>query len=126
MLGTDEGDFLVESGMGIREAIPGTSPKQVTAFEVGLFDKTDITTLNKIIMSERAYNDENTRAKVESNPQDEAILAEPGKEFTVETTAMRVEGKIDDMAYGGDNLYFTKLAVNLKVFLKEGVDVRKG
>jgi hypothetical protein len=127
MLETDEGDFLGESGMGIREAIPGTSPKQVTAFEVGLFDKTDITTLNKIIMSEHAYHDEATRAKVEANPQDEAILAEPGKEFTVETRAMRVEGKIEDMAYGDPgNTYFSKLAVSLRVFLKEGADVRKG
>ena len=127
MLETDEGDFLGESGMGIREAIPGTSPKQVTAFEVGLFDKTDITTLNKIIMSEHAYHDEATRTKVEANPQDEAILAEPGKEFTIETRAMRVEGRIEDMAYGdASNSYFSKLAIRLRVFLKEGADVRKG
>lgn len=127
MLETDEGDFLGESGMGIREAVPGTSPKQVTAFEVGLFDKTDITTLNKIIMSEQTYHDEASRDKVEANPQDEAILAEPGKEFTVETTAMRVEGKIEDVEYGdASNNYFKKLTVNLKVFLKEGANVRKG
>jgi hypothetical protein len=40
---------------------------------------------------------------------------------------MRVEGKIEDMVYGDPGgTYFSKLAVSLRVFLKEGADVRKG
>lgn len=124
---TEEGDFLGESGVGILEAIPGTSPKQVVAFDVGLFDKTDITTLSRVVMSEHAYNDETYRAKIEANPQAEAILASPGKTFTLETSAMRVEAKIEDMEYGeGGNVYFTKLTVHLDVFLREGADLRIG
>lgn len=124
---TDSGDFLGESGMGIMETVPGTSPKQVTAFDVGLFDKTDITTLSRVVMSEHAYNDPAMRAKIEANPQAEAILAEPGKKFTLETSAMRVEAKIDEMEYGpGGNVYFNKLKLSLSVFVKEGADLKIG
>ena len=124
---TDEGDFLGESGMGIMDAIPGTSPKQVVSFDVGLFDKTDITTLSRVIMSEFAYNDETYRAKVDANPQAEAVLAEPGKEFTFEPTAMRIVAKIDELQYGeGGNRYFEKLTVSMDLFLKEGADLRRG
>ncbi|MFN8457823.1 MAG: hypothetical protein U0401_24740 [Anaerolineae bacterium] len=96
------------------------SPKQVKAFDVGLFDKTDITTLSRVVMSEQAYNDPAMRAKVEANPQAEAVLAEPGKEFTLETSAMRVKAKIEDMEYEPNKAYFNKLKMSLAVFVKRG------
>jgi hypothetical protein len=124
---TEKGDFLGESGMGILEAVPGSSPKQVMAFDVGLFDKTDITTLSRVVMSEQAYNDPTIRAKIEANPQAEAILAEPGKTFTLETSAMRVDAKIEEMEYGpGGNVFFNKLKLSLSVFVKEGADLKIG
>jgi hypothetical protein len=124
---TENGDFLGESGMGIMETVPGSSPKQVMAFDVGLFDKTDITTLSRVVMSEQAYNDPTIMAKVEANPQAEAILATPGKQFTLETSAMRVEAKIEDMEYGpGGNVFFNKLKLSLAVFVKEGADLKIG
>jgi hypothetical protein len=124
---TADGDFLGESGVGILEAIPNTSPKQVVAFDVGLFDKTDITTLSRVVMSEHAYHDETIRSKIENNPQAEAVLAEPGKSFTLETSALRVEATIDALEYAGeDKVYFEKLAVTLNVFLKEDADLRIG
>ncbi len=124
---TNDGLFLGESGVGILDAVPDTSPKQVLTFDVGLFDKTDITTLSRVVMSEHAYNDEALRAKVEANPQAEAVLAEPGKAFTLETTAMRIDAEIKDMAYGEeDNVYFEKLTIALDVFVKEGADLREG
>lgn len=125
---TNEGDFLGESGMGIMKAVPGTNPKQVTAFDVGLFDKTDITTLSRVVMSQNAFEEDvELRNSIEANPQAEAILAEPDKEFTLETSAMRVVAHIDEMAYGeGDNQYFEKLRVTLQVFLREGADLRVG
>jgi hypothetical protein len=123
---TLEGDFLGESGMGILETIPGTSPKQVLAFDVGLFDKTDITTLSRVVMSESAYHDDTIRAKIEANPQAEAVLAEPGAEFSLETSALRVVATIDDMDYGEGNVYFNKLTITLNVFIREGADLRIG
>jgi hypothetical protein len=123
---TPDGDFLGESGVGILEAVPGTSPKQVTAFDVGLFDKTDITTLSRVLMTPQAYNDPAVQAKIEANPMAEAILAEPGKEFSLDTTALRVTAKIDELAFGGADEYFEKLKISLNVFLNEGVDLRIG
>jgi hypothetical protein len=124
---TEDDDFLGECGMAIMDSVSGTSPKQVMTFDVGLFDKTDITTRSQIIMSEFAYNDETLRGKVEANPQAEALLAEPGKEFSFESTAMRVEGKIEEMEYGeGENKYFAKLKVGLNLFVREGADLKKG
>jgi hypothetical protein len=118
-----------QSGMGILEVIPGTSPKQVVAFDVGLFDKTDITTLSRVVMSESAYNDPNLRAKIEANPQAEAVLARPGTEFDLETSAMRVKAKIEEMEYGqgdGGRVYFNRLKLSLAVFVREGADLRIG
>jgi hypothetical protein len=121
---TDDGIFLGEGGMEILKTIPNTDPKQPIAFDVGLFDKTDITTLSRVIMSQYAYEDETMRAMVEANPNAEVILAQPGASFTLESTAMRVEAKIDEMEYGdGGTIYFNKLTVSLAIFLKEGIDL---
>jgi hypothetical protein len=123
---TPSGDFLGESGVGILEAIPGTSPKQVTAFDVGLFDKTDITTLSRVVMTPQAFNDPSVQAKIEANPMAEAVLAESGKEFTLETSALRVEATIDDLEFGGADDFFNKLTVRLNVFVREGADLKIG
>ncbi len=118
-------------GVGISEAIstaviPGSSPKQVTAFDVWVFDKTDITNYAKVIMSEQAFGDESNQAAIEGDPQAEAILAEIGKEFSIESSAMRIDAKIEEMEYGeGGNTYFDKLKVKMDIFLKEGVDLEK-
>ena len=123
---TTDGAFLGESGIGILEVVPNTSPKQVMAFDVGLFDKTDITTLSRVVMSEHAYNDQAIRSKVEENPQAEAVLAQPGSSFTLETSALQVDATIEELVYGGGNVYFEKLKMKLDVFIKEGVDLRIG
>jgi hypothetical protein len=121
---TDDGIFLGEGGMEILKTMPNTDPKQPLAFDVGLFDKTDITTLSRVIMSLYAYEDETIRAMVEANPNAEAVLAQPGASFTLESTAMHVEAKIDEMEYGdGGAIYFNKLTVSLAIFLKEGIDL---
>ncbi len=128
---THEGLLAGGVGVGISEAlpravIPGTSPKQVTAFDVWVFDKTDITNYAKVVMSEQAYGDEANQAAIAEDPQAEAVLAEPGKEFTIETSAMRVQARIEEMEYGeGGQAFFNKLKVKLDVFLKEGIDFEK-
>lgn len=124
---TNEGDFLGESGIEILDAVPDARPKQVLTFELGLFDKTDITTIYRIIMSEYAYHDENLRAKVDAKPQAQPVLAEPGAKFDFETSAIRIEAELVEVAYGGaEKKYFTKLKTNLKVFIKEGADLKLG
>ncbi len=126
-------DGLLAGGVGVgiseavpRAVIPGTSPKQVTAFDVWVFDKTDITNYAKVVMSEQAYQDESNQAAIATDAQAEAVLAEAGKEFTIETSAMRVEAKVEELEYGeGGNTFFDKLKVKMEVFLKEGVDLAK-
>jgi hypothetical protein len=77
-------------------------------------------------MSPYAYKDEPVRNKVEANPQADAILAQPGKKFSFETTAMRVEAEILDVEFDAEQKYFEKLTSKLNVFLKEGADIRRG
>lgn len=128
---TSDGFLAGGVGVGISEAlpravVPGSSPKQVTGFDVWVFDKTDITNYAKVVMSQQAYEDASNQAAIEEDPQAEAILAEPGKEFTIETSSMRVQAKIEEMEYGeGGQIFFNKLKVRLNVFLKEGVDFEK-
>jgi hypothetical protein len=128
---TPEGLLAGGVGVGISEAvsnaiIPGSSPKQVTAFDVWVFDKTDITNYAKVVMSEQAYGDASNQAAIEADAQAEAILAEVGKDFSIDTTAMRVEAKIEALEYGGgDTAYFDKLVVKMDIFLKEGIDLEK-
>jgi len=128
---TEEGALVASVGMLISEIvpeaiIPDSKPQQVTAFDFWVFDKTDITTYNRVILSERAYKDDLNQASIEDNAQAEAILAEQGEEFTIESKAMRVVAKIEDLEFGGEgNAYFDKITVKANIFLKEGIDFDK-
>ena len=51
------GEFLGECGAGISDTIGVGDPKKISAFEVWLFDKNDIQTVTKVIMSSAVYND---------------------------------------------------------------------
>jgi hypothetical protein len=121
---TEDNLFVGEGGVEIFKAIPDTDPKQVIAFDVGIFDKIDLSPPSRIVLSQNAFEDETVMAAVKANPNTEAILAQPGAEFAFESKAMRVEAKIEDMAYAnGSNVYFDKLTVNMAVFAREGVDL---
>ena len=109
------GEFLGECGMGISEVVSTGPPASVTAFEVWLFDKNDIRTVTKVLMSKYAYDDDALRAKLA--PKGEAVLVEPGKIVALETASLRVYGEISEMEYGNGaappQSYFTKLMVSL-------------
>ena len=51
---TQGGDFLGEYGVGVSEIIGVGDPKKVTALEIWLFDKNDIKTATKVLMSAHA------------------------------------------------------------------------
>jgi len=95
---TQAGEFLGECGVGISELIGKGEPDNVTAFEVWLFDKSDIRTVTKVLMSEHAYNDEQLRARLA--PKGEAVLAQAGVPFTLETTGLQVQATVSDLQYG--------------------------
>jgi hypothetical protein len=112
---TPMGEFLGECGVGISETLGAGEPTKVTAFEVWLFDKSDIRTITKVLMSQHAYNDEALRAKLLS--KGDPVLAELGKDVVLETTALRVDARVMDIEYDGGAVppqsHITKLTVEL-------------
>ena len=67
-------EFLGECGVGIAESIgAGTTPRRVTALEIWLFDKSDIRTITKVVMSDHAFFDDALKAKLA--PKGEPVLA---------------------------------------------------
>jgi hypothetical protein len=113
---TPMGEFLGECGVGISEVLGADEPsKKVTAFEVWLFDKSDIRTVTKVLMSPYAYNDDALRARLA--PKGDPVLAELGKSIVLETTSLRVDARVVDLEYDGGAVppqsQFTKLTVEL-------------
>jgi len=112
------GEFLGECGVSISDTIGVGDPKKISAFEIWLFDKNDIQTVTKVMMSEHIFYDPNLRQRLEI--KGEPVLAEPGKLFELETATLRMEARIVDMAYGDLPLppqsYFQRATVELAVY----------
>ena len=115
-LETNRGEFLGECGMGISDTVGDGKPDKVTAFDLWLFDKTDVRTVTQILMSENAYNDQAERTKLA--PKGELTLAEKGKHILLETATLRVDAEIVDLVYASTpglppNSHFQKLIVEM-------------
>jgi len=114
------GEFLGECGVGIAETIGVGDPKKVTALEVWLFDKNDIQTVTKVLMSEHANNDPSLRQRLLS--KGEPILIEPGMRFLMETASLQLEAHVIDMVYARgplpENSYFSRLTLEVSVWAK--------
>lgn len=112
------GEFLGECGVSISDTIGVGDPKKISAFEIWLFDKNDIQTVTKVMMSAHIFNDSNLRQRLEI--KGEPILAEPGKFFELQTATLRMEARIVDMAYGDLPLppqsYFQRATVELAIY----------
>ncbi len=115
------GEFLGECGVGISETLAPDDGKLVTAFELWLFDKNDIRTVTKVLMSEYAYHDDAIRAKLA--PKGEAVLAQPGGRMILETATLRVQARIVDLAYGTGpqppNSYFSRVTIELAAWKRD-------
>lgn len=115
-----DGSFLGECGMGISETIGVGDPKKVMAFEVWLFDKNDIRTVTKVLMSEHAFRDEALKSRLAA--KGEPVLVTPGDVVSMETAALVVTARVVDMAYGGGalppNSFFERLTIELAAFTK--------
>ncbi len=116
------GDFLGECGVGIAESIGADAPKNVTALEVWLFDKNDIRTVTKVVMSDHAFFDEALKAKLE--PKGEPVLGREGETIVLETASLIINAEIKDMQYGAGTLppqsYFEQITLELSAWAKEG------
>lgn len=117
-----QGDFLGECGVGLSETIGADTPKNVSAFEVWLFDKNDIRTVTKVIMSDHAFFDEAIKAKLA--PKGEPVLARPGETIVLETASLIVNAEITEMEYGAGTLppqsFFERFTVELSAWAKDG------
>lgn len=115
------GEFLGECGVGISETIGIGVPKKVTAFEVWLFDKNDIQTVTKVLMSAHAFNDPTIRQKLEA--KGEPFQAISGGQTILETATLRLVARVVDMAYGQgalpENSYFDSLVLELAIWQKQ-------
>lgn len=114
------GEFLGECGVGISDTIGVGDPKKVTAFEVWLFDKNDIQTVTKVVMSHHAFNDPAVSQRLAS--KGEPVLAEPSKRILLETATLQLEARVVNMNYGQGalpaNSFFEQITLELAVWQK--------
>ena len=114
------GEFLGECGVGISETIGVGEPKKVTAFEVWLFDKNDIQTVTKVLMSAHAFSDETSRQRLAA--KGEPVEVESGTEAVLETETLQLVARVVDMGYGDGALppesYFDRFILELAVWNK--------
>jgi hypothetical protein len=114
------GEFLGECGVGISETIGVGDPKKVSAFEVWLFDKNDIQTVTKVLMSAHAFLDEVSRQRLAA--KGEPILAESGTETVLETQTLRLVARVVDIGYGEgalpDSSFFDHLILEMAIWAK--------
>jgi hypothetical protein len=117
---TQGGDFLGEYGVGVSEIIGVGDPKKVTALEIWLFDKNDIKTATKVLMSAHAYSDATIRARLE--PKGELVMVEPQKQVILETQTLQLLAKVVDLQYGNgalpNNSFFERLTLELAIWQK--------
>ena len=114
------GEFLGECGVGISETIGVGDPKKVTAFEVWVFDKNDIQTVTKVLMSRHAFNDSSIRQSLAA--KGEAVLIERGSEAVLETQTLQMVARVVDVQYGDGPVppesFFDSLILELAIWPK--------
>lgn len=114
------GEFLGECGVGISDTVGVGEPKRVSAFEVWLFDKNDIQTVTKVLMSTRAINDLATRQRLAS--KGEPVEAHEGLQVMLETASLQLQARVVELVYGQGAMpagsYFERLTLELAVWPK--------
>jgi hypothetical protein len=114
------GEFLGECGVGISETIGVGDPKKVTAFEVWLFDKNDIQTVTKVLMSAHAFGDDAVKQRLAA--KGEPVEAKTGEKVVLETQTLKLEARVVDMTYGEGALppqsFFDQAILELAIWQK--------
>jgi hypothetical protein len=119
---TQAGEFMGEYGVGVSEAIGVGDPKKVTALEIWLFDKNDIKTATKVLMSQHAFNDPGIRARLE--PKGELVVVAPQSQVLLETATLQLLATVVDLEYGRGPLpadsYFERITLELAIWPRQG------
>ena len=119
---TQAGEFMGEYGVGVSEAIGVGDPKKVTALEIWLFDKNDIKTATKVVMSQHAFNDHEIRGRLER--KGELVVVEPQAQVLLETATLQLLATVVDLEYGKgpmpNNSYFERITLELAIWPRQG------
>jgi hypothetical protein len=119
---TQAGEFMGEYGVGVSESIGVGEPKKVTALEIWLFDKNDIKTATKVLMSKHAFNDPSIHARLE--PKGELVIVEPQAQVLLETATLQLLATVVDLEYGNSALpadsYFERITLELAIWPRQG------
>ena len=91
------GQFLGECGVAISSASRKGQPKQAIALETWIFDKNDINTVTKMLMTEGAYNHEPLRERL--GKKGETLLLQAGETIPLETKTLRLLVEIEELEY---------------------------
>lgn len=114
------GEFLGEYGVGVSDTIGIVDPKKVTALEIWLFDKNDIKTATKVLMSAHAFGDAGIRSRLEA--KGELIQIEPNKQIVLETETLQLRATVVDLDYGDgampEKSYFERASLDLAIWRK--------
>jgi len=115
-----KGNYFGDCGVGAA-AFVGEDTQRVNALEVWLFDKSDIRTETKVLMSQHAYDDEATREELAA--KGEPTLAAPGVTFSLVGHSLRARGEVEEVEYlPGEppNSAFARVSIRLRVSQQEG------
>jgi hypothetical protein len=114
------GEFLGEYGVGVSETMGVGEPKKVTAIEIWLFDKNDIKTATKVLMSQHAFGDAAIRGRLEA--KGELVSVQPQSQIVLETATLQLLATVVDMEYGHgnmpDNSFFERITLELAIWPK--------
>jgi hypothetical protein len=115
------GDFLGEYGVGVSETMGVGEPKKVTAIEIWMFDKNDIKTATKVLMSPHAFGDQAIRARLEA--KGELVPIQAQGQVMLETATLQLLATVVDLEYGRGNLpensYFERITLELAIWPKQ-------
>lgn len=114
------GEFMGEFGVGISDTIGVGDPKKVTALEIWLFDKNDIKTATKVLMSEHAFRNPEFVQRLEA--KGELVMVKPHEPVKLETETLQLLVTAADLEYGSGplpvNSYFDRATLELAVWPK--------
>jgi hypothetical protein len=117
-----DGNFYGECGIGIAGVLSADGAQKVDAFELWLFDKGDIRTVAKILVSPYVEQDDALMASLSA--KGELVPAQEGLVVELETLSLRVTATLAHCQFAEDagrpEAYFTALSVGLLVDLAEG------
>jgi hypothetical protein len=113
------GEYFGECGMAAAAFVEGDT-RRVSALEVWLFDKSDIRSETKVLISQHAFNDKDTREEMAG--KGELVLAKPGARFSLEGHRLRADVRVEEVEYQAKEpaeSSFERLAVRLRVSRRE-------